>query len=113
MLALLAANPAMGLTPPAEDEPRESRLPVSVPLAGTIDPDVYRLGPGDVMRLALLGPLSRPTTLPGPAEGTLFLPDMGAVHVAGLTLNEARRLVSARIRGALRGVTVELQLVVP
>jgi protein involved in polysaccharide export with SLBB domain len=113
ILALLAANPAMAQTQPAADESREPRLPISVPLAGAIDPDVYRLGPGDVMRLALLGPLSRQTTLPVTAEGTLFLPDMGAIHVAGLTLSEARRQVTARIRGALRGVTVELQLLVP
>jgi protein involved in polysaccharide export with SLBB domain len=112
-LALLAACPAAALDQQAADEPREPRLPVSVPLAGAIDPDHYRLGPGDIMLLALWGPLSRQTTLPVTAEGTLFLPDMGALHVSGLTLNEARRLVSARIRGALRGVTVELQLVVP
>ena len=112
-LVLLAAIPAPGLAQQAEAEPREIRLPAAMPLAGTIDPDRYCLGPGDVMRLALFGPLSRQTTLPVTPEGTLFLPDMGAVHVAGLTLTQARQLVGGRIRGALRGVGVELQLMVP
>ena len=113
MLALLATMPVRSNALAADEPAREIQLPASVPLAGTIDPDRYRLGPGDVMRLALFGPLSRQTTLPVTPEGTLFLPDMGAVHVAGLTLNEARQLVTARIRGALRGVGVELQLMLP
>ena len=99
-------------TTPTEDS-RELRLPAMVPLAGTIDPTRYRLGPGDVLRLALFGPISRQSTLVVAPEGTLILPDLGAVRVAGLTLDEARQAVSTRIRGALRGVGVEMQLVVP
>ncbi|HEY6193573.1 MAG TPA: SLBB domain-containing protein [Candidatus Eisenbacteria bacterium] len=113
ILALLAAGSSRGFAEKAESEPREPALPAIVPLAGTIDPGRYRLGPGDVMRLALFGPLSREATLAVTPEGTLFLADMGAVHVAGLTLNEARQVVTTRIRGALRGVGVELQLMVP
>src|SRR5437763_5096421 len=96
-----------------QPEVPDSRLTGSPPLAGTIDPHVYRLGPGDLMRLGLTGPISRETALAVTPEGTLFLPDLGAVPVAGLTLEDARARVAARIHGALRGVGVELQLVVP
>src|SRR5262249_53006680 len=91
----------------------ESRVAGSVPLAGTIDPHQYRLGPGDLMRLALLGPISRESALAVSPEGTLFLPDLGTIPVAGLTLAEAREKVAARIHAALRGVGVELQLLTP
>ena len=69
MLALLATMPVRSNALAADEPAREIQLPASVPLAGTIDPDRYRLGPGDVMRLALFGPLSRQTTLPVTPEG--------------------------------------------
>jgi polysaccharide export outer membrane protein len=95
------------------DEAREIRLPTPIPLAGAVDPDRYRLGPGDVLRLALYGPISRQTTLVVAPEGTLFLQELGSIHVSGLTLSQARQMVTTRIKGALRGVGVEFQLVSP
>ena len=97
---------------PGEDG-REPRLGTPVPLAGAIDPDRYRLGPGDVVRLALFGPISRQANLVVTPEGTLFVPELGALKLNGLTLSEGRQLVIARVRSALRGVGVEFQLVVP
>jgi protein involved in polysaccharide export with SLBB domain len=88
-------------------------MPVPVPLAGAVDPDRYRLGPGDVLRLALFGPISRQTTLIVAPEGTLFLQELGSIKVSGLTLSQARQMVTTRIKGALRGVGVEFQLVSP
>src|ERR1051326_9465666 len=76
----MAAGSSRGFAGKAESGPREPALPAIVPLAGTIDPGRYRLGPGDVMRLALFGPLSREATLAVTPEGTLFLADMGAVR---------------------------------
>jgi len=84
-----------------------------MPLAGAVDPDRYRLGPGDVLRLVLFGPISRQATLIVAPEGTLFLQEMGSIRVSGLTLNQARQMVTSRIKGALRGVGVEFQLVSP
>lgn len=111
-LWLWAAAPstAQTVTP---DEMREARLPAMVPLAGPIDPERYRVGPGDVVRLAVFGPISRQSNLVVSPEGTLFVPEIGALKLAGLTLSEARQLVTTRIKGALRGVGVDFQLVVP
>jgi protein involved in polysaccharide export with SLBB domain len=99
--------------PSAADEPREPRLPVPVPLAGPVNPDRYRLGPGDVLQLALYGPISRQTLLVVAPEGTLYLPELGSIRVAGLTLGQARQMVTSRIKGALRGIGVEFQLLQP
>ena len=96
------------------EDSREPRLPAPpAPLAGAVDPEHYRLGPGDALRLALFGPISRQTTLVVTPEGTLFLPELGSLRVSGLTLSEARQLVTTRVRAALRGVGVEFQLIVP
>ena len=114
LLALLPVRAAAQATSTgAADDQRDTRLPTPVPLAGAVDPDRYRLGPGDVLRLALFGPISRQTTLIVAPEGTLFLQDLGSVKVSGLTLSQARQLVTSRIKGALRGVGVEFQLVAP
>jgi len=113
LLASLVRPLAAQTTTSSSDEAREARLLAPVPLAGAVDPDRYRLGPGDVLRLALYGPISRQATLIVAPEGTLFLQDMGTVRVAGLTLSQARQQVTARIKGALRGVGVEFQLISP
>ena len=115
MLAVLAC-PAVAQSlgnASSADEPRETRLPVSVPLAGPVNPDRYRLGPGDVLQLAVYGPISRQTLLVVAPEGTLYLPELGSIRVAGLTLGQARQMVTTRIKGALRGVGVEFQLLQP
>jgi protein involved in polysaccharide export with SLBB domain len=114
LLALWSWSAVPGLAQTVTpDELREARLPAMVPLAGPIDPDRYRVGPGDVVRLALFGPISRQSNLVVTPEGTLFIPELGALKLAGLTLTQARQLVITRIRGALRGVGVDFQLVVP
>ena len=113
LLVALARPLGAQSTTGTQDDARESRLPAPVPLAGAVDPDRYRLGPGDVLRLALYGPISRQATLIVAPEGTLFLQDLGTVRVAGLTLSQARQQVTARIKGALRGVGVEFQLISP
>jgi protein involved in polysaccharide export with SLBB domain len=113
LLALLVRPLAAQTTTRMSDDAREPRMLAPVPLAGAVDPDRYRLGPGDVLQLALYGPISRQTTLIVAPEGTLFLQDMGTVRVAGLTLSQARQQVTARVKGALRGVGVEFQLISP
>lgn len=82
-------------------------------LAGPIDATRYRVGPGDVFSLALYGPLYRETRLVVSSEGVLFSPELGPLPVAGLTLAEVRTQVERRLRTALRGVGIQLQLLVP
>ena len=113
LVAALARPAGAQTTTSTPDDTREVRLPAAIPLAGAVDPDRYRLGPGDVLRLALYGPISRQTTLIVAPEGTLFLQELGSVKVSGLTLSQARQMVTSRIKGALRGVGVEFQLVSP
>lgn len=77
---------------------------------GPIDPAAYRLGPGDQLLVNFRGKTTvthRLTVLP---EGAIYLPDVGPVKVAGLTLDEGRKRVRADALTILRDVQVDVQL---
>jgi len=82
-------------------------------LSGPIDPDVYRVGPGDVMVLQLWGKVSRSMLLEVGPEGTILLPGAGTYSVAGATLSEVRHEVLTRMGHEFRGVNMDLRLVKP
>jgi protein involved in polysaccharide export with SLBB domain len=73
-----------------------------------IDPKLYVLGPGDQLVIEALGRASLTFPTEVDPEGNLWIPDFGAVHVAGLTLEEAR----AKIRKSFsRGLDISLRLI--
>lgn len=84
-----------------------------VPMAGPVDAARYRVGPGDVFLLSLYGPVQRETRHTVSAEGLLLMPETGPLEVSGRTLAEVRELVDRRLRGVLRGVGIQFQLVQP
>lgn len=84
-----------------------------VPMAGPVDAARYRVGPGDMFLLSLYGPVQRETRHTVSAEGVLLMPETGPLEVSGRTLAEVRELVDRRLRGVLRGVGIQFQLVQP
>lgn len=93
---------------PAPAPGREDQAPASLP--GAVDPRIYRLGPGDRLRLVFSGPVSHDYSLVVAPEGVLLLPGAGAVDVDGLTLQAARDLVLSRLRRDVHGVEMDLRL---
>ncbi|HSQ60548.1 MAG TPA: SLBB domain-containing protein [Acidobacteriota bacterium] len=87
----------------------ETGIPASIPsmdalpqgdapaFAGRVDPETYRVGPGDEFAFRSSDLNDPKIVRVGPA-GELLLPDVGPIPVAGLTLRE----VEARAREALR-----------
>ncbi|NOY06980.1 MAG: hypothetical protein GXO82_10205 [Chlorobi bacterium] len=69
-----------------------------MPFSRTIDPDYYVCGPGDQMALVLTKPFNLTTPLVVSADGSLVIPRVGAVHVAGLTLSAARATVFSTLQ---------------
>jgi protein involved in polysaccharide export with SLBB domain len=67
------------------------------PIEGRVDPDTYRVGPGDEFAFRH-SDLTDPKILRVGPAGEILFPDAGAVFVAGLTLRQA----DARVRDALR-----------
>jgi len=72
-------------------------VPESTPIEGRVDPDTYRVGPGDEFAFRH-SDLTDPKILRVGPAGEILFPDAGAVSVAGLTLRQA----DARVRDALR-----------
>jgi polysaccharide biosynthesis/export protein len=83
------------------------------PLSGPVDPDIYRLGPGDVLRLQMWGRLSSSSNLQVTPEGVLIVPGVGTVQVSGRTLTAARQDILTRLRSQFRGVNMDIRLASP
>jgi polysaccharide export outer membrane protein len=96
----ISAAPAQEPTPP---------LP---PILGRIDPDTYRVGPGDAFSFRVSDLLDARIVRVSP-EGAIFLPDLGAIPVAGLTLNEAEAKVRELLRPYVRGKGLVFMLYAP
>ena len=84
-----------------------------VPMSGPVDPAEYVIGPGDVLQLNLSGSVTRSWDLSVTPEGTLFVPSVGSLAVAGSTLLDARQRVLQRVSTEYRGVSIDLRLVRP
>lgn len=115
--AALAQQAPIGGAAPATPPPSPA-APVS-PIVGAepgsalesaIQPDDYRLGPGDYLNVAIWGPRPYVYELPVTLEGKLILPNLGVLNVNGLPLGEARELIEERILQDFKGVAVTVTL---
>ena len=83
-------------------------------------PDGYRVGPGDSINLYLYGNEELDVTLSVNREGQLILPRLGPLSVAGLTFEQVKEVIEAKVAsqlvatkavvslGKLRAITVFL-----
>jgi protein involved in polysaccharide export with SLBB domain len=82
------------------------------PILGRIDPDTYRVGPGDAFALRV-SDLVETRVFRVNGEGAILLPDVGAVDIGGLTLREAEAKVREALRPFVRGKGLVFTLQVP
>ena len=92
---------------------QNAALAVLVPMSGPVDPAEYVIGPGDVLQLNLSGSVTRQWDLAVTPEGTLYVPSVGSLAVAGTSLLDARQKVLQRVSTEYRGVSIDLRLVRP
>ena len=83
---------------------------IQLPLRGPVDPDVYVVGPGDLFGVAVEVPSVDAQQLPVTPEGYLFVPGVGTVEVAGLSLRQAKAEIRDFIHRSFRNVTVDVTL---
>jgi len=102
-----------GADVPSTAARRAEERPFAIPLPGSLDPDVYRVGPGDVLLLQLWGKVSRTLTLEVGPEGVILLPGAGNVRVDGKTLREVRTSVLGILKDQFHGVSMDLRLARP
>ncbi len=81
--------------------------------SGSIDPDAYRIGPGDVFRVTVWGQVTRSDDIIVSPEGMFVTPLFGSIRVDDLTLAEARRRILEGMRRQLRNVQIDVQLARP
>ena len=62
-------------------------------LESAVDPDVYLLGPGDVIGINVWGGLEQKFILTVNPEGNISIPTVGNIEVGGLVLSQAKELV--------------------
>jgi protein involved in polysaccharide export with SLBB domain len=84
-----------------------------ITLPGPVDPDVYRVGPGDVLLLQMWGKLSRSVPIEVGPEGTVLVPGAAVMNVAGRTLSEVRADVLHLMGQRYRDVSMDLRLARP
>ena len=84
-----------------------------VSLSGPVDPDVYVLGPGDVLLLNIWGRVSRNVPIEVGPEGSALIPGAAPLSISGRTLSEVRADILRRMGLQYRGVSMDLRLARP
>jgi protein involved in polysaccharide export with SLBB domain len=80
---------------------------------GAVDPDTYRLAPGDRLMLSIWGAANEVVPLIVAADGGLVVPSVGVLPVDGLTLSAAAGALRERARSLYPGADITLTLVRP
>ena len=70
----------------------------------------YVVGPGDQLLIRLWGPESFNGQLTVDSGGSIYIPQVGGIHVAGLRVDELEEKISADIRHTFRNFTLSVNL---
>jgi protein involved in polysaccharide export with SLBB domain len=73
-------------------------------------PEDYRVGPGDVVDVELVGQDADSYQLPVSRDGTISLPKIGPVNVGGLSFGAAKGLIQSRVKKQLIGTQARVSL---
>ena len=84
-----------------------------IALEGALDPETYRVGPGDVFVVSIGGSIPRQTEAIVSADGTLVVPEAGSFDVAGRPLGEVQSRVSAALARRYQNVPTDVVLAAP
>ena len=83
-----------------------SFMPINEP-----NPDSsYTLDNGDVLKVQLIGQINAVELLKINRDGSLNIPDIGKINVAGLSLIEASKIIKSRVDSVLIGTDVYVNL---
>jgi len=88
--------------PPASQStlnPQQMQLPEKIAVQdGPVDPKEYVVGPGDVFNVSIWAATPLIFQVPVTPEGTVVIPTVNEVNIAGMTLDSARKIVLTEIR---------------
>jgi protein involved in polysaccharide export with SLBB domain len=69
----------------------------------------YRIGPGDELRVLIWGRINNTLALTVSRDGSVAIPEIGPLQVAGLTFEQAKKLIEDRA-GQITGVKVDVTM---
>src|SRR5215212_7892343 len=96
---------------PGETSGQRQASSQASPLLDTpVSRTAYRLGPGDVLDVAIIGDPNTVQSVPVTPEGTVVIPRVGVAKVLGLNLDEAQSRVRDLVLRLFRGVEVSVTL---
>ncbi|WP_404401712.1 SLBB domain-containing protein [Idiomarina seosinensis] len=73
-------------------------------------PSHYLVGPGDTVNIVLFGKESNTYDIEVNQDGSIIIPKLGPIQVAGLTFNETKALIRDRIKEQMIGVEAAVSL---
>lgn len=77
---------------------------------GAIDPNEYKVGPGDILFISVSG-LDEKIFTPGiDPEGFIYIPRIGAVDLRNKTLSEAKNAIKFRLMKSFKDVDIHISL---
>ncbi len=103
----------VGLTNPLEKYKQVPTRPKAETkaLEGVIDPAEYVLGAGDRLEIAVWGDIEMTFDIFVTPDGTISIPGIGPVHVAGNSIAEAEKLLHEKSRRSYPGARISLKLI--
>ncbi len=110
------ANPAQRFMEPTPTKLRQfgymlfsSKVSTFAPVGSVpVGPD-YILGPDDELNVLFWGRINRTVHLKVERDGTILTPETGPIQVAGLTFEQAKKLIESRA-GQITGVQVDVTM---
>ncbi len=86
-----------------------SRVSTFAPAESAPVSDDYTLGPDDKLNLLLWGRINQTLSLDVQRDGTILMPEIGPIDVAGLTFGQAKQLIERR-GGQITGLQVDVTM---
>jgi protein involved in polysaccharide export with SLBB domain len=86
-----------------------SRVSTFAPVGNVPVADDYMLGPGDELNVYTWGRVNQTAHLKIERDGTVVLPQLGPVPVAGLSFGQAKKMIEGRV-GQITGVHVDVTM---
>ncbi len=77
---------------------------------GAIDPEQYKVGPGDILFISISGLDEKIFTPAIDPEGFIYIPRIGAVDLRNKTLAEAKNAIRSRLMKSFKDVDIHISL---
>jgi len=109
--SMMPARLEQGLQQKLAEQQRSMSAPLtSISIEKAVDPDAYIMGPGDVLQIIPGEASTKIIEATVSPEGHLLIPEVGALHISGLALTEAKARIIAACASKFIGRNMSVHL---